>query len=245
MASLTQWTWVWANLGRWWRTGKPGVLQSMGSQRVGHNRATEQKTNAMIVSLSRTLWGLPGTVRLPIVSTVAPLWSAQIIVSHVYFLSFTDAKKPPPNGRTYLLDHEHVACTWTLRTDHVNFYDTSLLPHHQLVTELCRSWSHTLCPFSLTLPLKRFCWNPSEILGFFEQEPLIPLARPYNELFSAPNSYSSVSFGLTVRQAHKLAFSNIWNIKWTCMSILGILLLNSKFYFPPSIFPRILDLREK
>ena len=28
-----QWTWVWANSGRYWRTGKPGVLQSMGSQR--------------------------------------------------------------------------------------------------------------------------------------------------------------------------------------------------------------------
>ena len=33
MASLTPWTWVWANSGRWWRTGKPGVLQSMGLQR--------------------------------------------------------------------------------------------------------------------------------------------------------------------------------------------------------------------
>ena len=32
MASLTQWTWVWASSRRWWRTGKPGVLQSMGSQ---------------------------------------------------------------------------------------------------------------------------------------------------------------------------------------------------------------------
>ena len=37
MASMTQWTWVWANSGRWWRTGRPGVLQSMGSQRVRHN----------------------------------------------------------------------------------------------------------------------------------------------------------------------------------------------------------------
>ena len=34
MASLIQWTWVWINCGRWWRTGKPGMLQSMGSQRV-------------------------------------------------------------------------------------------------------------------------------------------------------------------------------------------------------------------
>ena len=34
MASPTQWAWVWAKSGRWWRTGKLGVLQSMGSQRV-------------------------------------------------------------------------------------------------------------------------------------------------------------------------------------------------------------------
>ena len=43
MASLAQWTWVWANSGRWWRTGKPGVLQFMGSQRVRHNFATKQE----------------------------------------------------------------------------------------------------------------------------------------------------------------------------------------------------------
>ena len=42
MASLTQWTWFWANSGRCWRTGKPCMLQSMGSQWVGHDWATEQ-----------------------------------------------------------------------------------------------------------------------------------------------------------------------------------------------------------
>ena len=41
MASLTQWAWVWAGSGSWWWTGKPGVLQSMGSPRVGHDWATE------------------------------------------------------------------------------------------------------------------------------------------------------------------------------------------------------------
>ena len=41
MASPTQWTCVWASFGSWWWTGKPGVLQSMGSQRVGHDWATE------------------------------------------------------------------------------------------------------------------------------------------------------------------------------------------------------------
>ena len=43
MASLTQWTWVWPNSRRQWRTGKPGVLQFIGSQTVGHNWATEQQ----------------------------------------------------------------------------------------------------------------------------------------------------------------------------------------------------------
>ena len=37
IASLTQWPWVWANSRRWWRTEKPGKLQSMESQRVGHH----------------------------------------------------------------------------------------------------------------------------------------------------------------------------------------------------------------
>ena len=41
MASLTRWTWVWVNSGRWWWTRRPGVLRFMGSQGVGHDWATE------------------------------------------------------------------------------------------------------------------------------------------------------------------------------------------------------------
>ena len=41
MASPTQWTW--ANSGRWWRTGKPGMLPFMGLKRVGHDWVTEQQ----------------------------------------------------------------------------------------------------------------------------------------------------------------------------------------------------------
>ena len=37
MASLIQWTWVWASSWRWWRTGKPGELQSKRSQTAGHD----------------------------------------------------------------------------------------------------------------------------------------------------------------------------------------------------------------
>ena len=43
MASPIWGTWVWASSWSWWWTGKPGVLQSMGSQRVGHDWVTELK----------------------------------------------------------------------------------------------------------------------------------------------------------------------------------------------------------
>ena len=38
-----QWTLTWANFRRWWGTGRPGMLQSMVSQRVGYNWVTEQQ----------------------------------------------------------------------------------------------------------------------------------------------------------------------------------------------------------
>ena len=59
MASPTQWTWVWANSGRQWRTGKTAVLQSMGSQTVRYNLVTEQQeqsTHYYTVKKSGFLW---------------------------------------------------------------------------------------------------------------------------------------------------------------------------------------------
>ena len=41
IASPTQWTWVWTRSRSWWWTGRPGMLQLMGSQRVGHDWAIE------------------------------------------------------------------------------------------------------------------------------------------------------------------------------------------------------------
>ena len=59
MASPTQWTWVWANYGRQWRTGKPGVLQSMGSQRVGNDLVTKQQEtwNKRVLFFKKLLTG--------------------------------------------------------------------------------------------------------------------------------------------------------------------------------------------
>ena len=60
---------------------------------------------------------------------------------------------------------------WHLRIANVNPCDTALLPHHQPIRKLCRSWSQTLGHPSLTWPLKMPCWNPSGSSGLFEHEP--------------------------------------------------------------------------
>ena len=53
LASPIQWTGVWASSRSWWWTGKPGMLQSMGSQRVGHDWVNElnwtEVTNPLII----------------------------------------------------------------------------------------------------------------------------------------------------------------------------------------------------
>ena len=61
MASPTRWTWVWASSGNCWWTGRPGVLQSMGLQRVRHDWATElnwTKLNWWLKVLA--VWGAGG-----------------------------------------------------------------------------------------------------------------------------------------------------------------------------------------
>ena len=58
MATPTRWTWVWASSRSWWQIGKPGMVQSMGSQRVGHNWATELNWSELrlILSWSKHFW---------------------------------------------------------------------------------------------------------------------------------------------------------------------------------------------
>ena len=53
-ASPTEWTWVWVNSRSWRWPARPGLLQSMGLQRVGHNWVTKLNwTNNM-----RQIWWL-------------------------------------------------------------------------------------------------------------------------------------------------------------------------------------------
>ena len=71
MASLTQWIWVWRNSRSWWWTGRPGVLQSMGSQRVRNNWVTElnwmQRSSipCPFYAEHRVTWQITGKMHVP------------------------------------------------------------------------------------------------------------------------------------------------------------------------------------
>ena len=56
MASLTRWTWVCTSSRSWWRTAKPGMLQSMGLQRVGHDWTTTTTRVNRIKNIAILLW---------------------------------------------------------------------------------------------------------------------------------------------------------------------------------------------
>ena len=80
-ASLTRWTWVWVNSGSWWWTGRPGMVQFMGSQRVRHDCATELNwTEDTYISLP------PSLLRCYLILNSKPPWELLILpwVSPMY-----------------------------------------------------------------------------------------------------------------------------------------------------------------
>ena len=95
MASPTPWTWVWVNSRSWW-TGRPGMLWFMGSQRVGHDWATELNWTEWVIS------------RLDKERRVGKGTQMFVVVEHVFhtgafcpppLLCFTNVQHPPPPVR--------------------------------------------------------------------------------------------------------------------------------------------------
>ena len=72
MASPTLCTWVWTTSRGWWRTGRPGMLQSMGLQRVGHDWATELNWTYPIANAICNWRVSPARLGLPMASTHIP-----------------------------------------------------------------------------------------------------------------------------------------------------------------------------
>ena len=64
MASPTRWRWVWANSGRWWWAGRPGVLQFTGVQRVEHDWVTELNRTEALYNYRKSREGSRETWRL-------------------------------------------------------------------------------------------------------------------------------------------------------------------------------------
>ena len=95
MALLTQWTQVWVNYGISWWTGKSGVLQFMGSHRVGHDQVTELNWTE----------SCPGT-QVPTCNQAPSslwFWSAGLWLGSM------------PNSAWFLLTvgrSAHASCTW-------------------------------------------------------------------------------------------------------------------------------------
>ena len=75
-ASPTRWTWVWASSRSWWWTGRPGVLQSMGSQRAGHDWGTRSCPGTYILGTRMYLGTSLGTEEMMIVVMI-PLVKAE------------------------------------------------------------------------------------------------------------------------------------------------------------------------
>ena len=123
MASSIQWPWVWTGSGSWWWTGKPGILQSMGLQKFGHDWVTD--LNWICVSAAAaakslqscpTLWDpiggsppgspVPGILQARTLEWIAVslsiVWKWKVKVkslSHIWLLAtpMTAAHQAPPS----------------------------------------------------------------------------------------------------------------------------------------------------
>ena len=82
MASPTQWAWVWINSRSWWWTGRPGMLQFLGLQRVGHDWATEQSPSAVILDPKKIK---SATVSIFLAPSFPPILCPQSLTSDDFY----------------------------------------------------------------------------------------------------------------------------------------------------------------
>ena len=183
MASLIQWTWVWANSGRWWRTGKPGVLRSMGSQRVGHNWATEQqqcirKNANMIRNHIQTQTHMKTGFKKPKLGD----WDSKYGETSDWGAEFSLCS--PPAWNLYSSTQSaHKTLIPTFSETEKDAFTVSkpqgagIWPFSRLrppLSTTCAHWhscpDRSFCQPSMTQPLEPFPSNPSKLVlkGFFQ-----------------------------------------------------------------------------
>ena len=127
MASLTQWTSVWVNSRSWWWTGRPGVLQSIGSQRAGRNWVTELN------------WAWPHPSEQASVSLSVSLSQQETSISFLFFSS----------GLRFVRTLHHDLSILGGPTQHGSH---SFIELDKAVVHVIRSVSFLLLLFSVCLP---------------------------------------------------------------------------------------------
>ena len=132
MASPTRWTWVWVDSGSWWWTGRPGVLQFMGSQRVGHDWATELNWTDQFwrleapnqnVSIINFRWEFFLACRMPPSGCILNGEERGFLVSFLIRV-LIPSWGPPSWARlnliTFLKSHLQIPSHWRLSFQHMN-----------------------------------------------------------------------------------------------------------------------------
>ena len=114
----TRWTWVWVNSGSWWWIGRPGVLRFMGSQRVGHDWATELNWTLIKQSHFLVFWytffnweitALQFCVKLytKLLVSVVQRWES-IIISHTHTPPPLHLEPPFSPGISHTFTHTYT-----------------------------------------------------------------------------------------------------------------------------------------
>ena len=153
MASLTQWTCVWVNSGNWWWTGRPCMLQSMGSQRVGQDWETELNwipeicDQAVFFSGDAiSLWGIPVFQHL-----------ASLALSNTYVIDCDDQKCSPQNfqGPSREPSHSHWEALGTSHKIMICFSSATwvLVGNRQQSGLMCAGFDRQEQPSRLLCPL--------------------------------------------------------------------------------------------
>jgi len=140
MASPTQWTWVWANSGRRERTGKPGMLQSMGSQRVRHDWVTKQQQQG----IESAILILPKWNQLPVESLVGaegPLYwkpGPGINYKHCWLhRSFYDGRVGDLSSAELFILQERICFSWHQCLCQLHYSSTSGMLHLPKQDHIC------------------------------------------------------------------------------------------------------------